>query len=170
MNDVSVVLEELGDDADQVQPLFITVDPERDTPEVMAEYVANFDAQIVGLTGSPEQIKQAAQSFRAYYAKVEQEGQPGGYTMDHSAFLYLMNPEGGYATYFSPRDEPAAIAKPNSCVRRGGEDGVNVAPDRDIGVRPARESRRGCKMPKHAADRTLTVRQGRTPPWGRRGH
>jgi cytochrome oxidase Cu insertion factor (SCO1/SenC/PrrC family) len=110
LSDVSMVLEELGDDADQVQPLFITVDPERDTPEVMAAYVANFDPSIVGLTGSPEQIKQAARAFRAYYAKVKQEGTSDSYTMDHSAFLYLMDPKGAYATHFSPNDEPAAIA------------------------------------------------------------
>jgi protein SCO1/2 len=107
---VSAVLEELGDGAEQVQPLFITVDPERDTPEVMAEYVANFDPRILGLTGSPEQIKQAAQAFRAHYAKVEQEGQPDGYTMDHSAFLYVMSPDGEYATHFSPADEPVTVA------------------------------------------------------------
>ena len=105
----AAVLEELGDGAEQVQMLFITVDPERDTPEVMAEYVANFDPRILGLTGSPEQIERAAQAFRAYYAKVEQD-QPGGYTMDHSAFLYLMDPEGDYATHFSPSDEPATVA------------------------------------------------------------
>jgi cytochrome oxidase Cu insertion factor (SCO1/SenC/PrrC family) len=108
--EVSAVLEELGDDAEQIAPLFISVDPKRDTPEVMAEYVANFDPRIVGLTGSPEQIKQAAQAFRAYYAKVEQKDQPDRYTMDHSAFLYLMGPEGEYATHFSIGDEPAAIA------------------------------------------------------------
>jgi cytochrome oxidase Cu insertion factor (SCO1/SenC/PrrC family) len=108
--EVSAVLEELGDDAEQITPLFISVDPERDTPEVMAEYVANFDPRIVGLTGSPEQIKQAAQAFRAYYAKVKQEDASDGYTMDHSAFLYLMDPEGEYATHFSPSDAPATVA------------------------------------------------------------
>jgi cytochrome oxidase Cu insertion factor (SCO1/SenC/PrrC family) len=108
--EVSAILEELGDHAQQVTPLFMSVDPERDTPEVMAEYVANFDPRIVGLTGSSEQIKQAARAFRAYYAKVEQEGQPDGYTMDHSAFLYLMDPEGDYATHFSPNDEPVTVA------------------------------------------------------------
>jgi cytochrome oxidase Cu insertion factor (SCO1/SenC/PrrC family) len=111
LNDASIVLEELGAEGDQLQPLFITVDPKRDTPEVMAEYVANFDPRIVGLTGSLEQIEQAAQAFRAYYAKVEQDGVPDGYTMNHSAFLYLMDPEGEYAAHFSPSDEPAAIAE-----------------------------------------------------------
>jgi cytochrome oxidase Cu insertion factor (SCO1/SenC/PrrC family) len=108
--EVSAVLEELGDDAEQITPLFISVDPERDTPEVMAEYVANFDPRIVGLTGSPEQIKQAARAFRAYYAKVDQEGASDGYTMDHSAFLYLMDPEGAYATHFSLSAEPVTVA------------------------------------------------------------
>jgi cytochrome oxidase Cu insertion factor (SCO1/SenC/PrrC family) len=109
--EVSAVLEELGDRAEQVQPLFITVDPERDTPEVIAAYVINFDRRILGLTGSPEQIKRAAQAFRAYYAKSGQQGQPDGYTMDHSAFLYLMDPEGDYATHFSPSDEPVTVAQ-----------------------------------------------------------
>jgi protein SCO1 len=109
--EVSAILEELGDDAQQVRPLFISVDPERDTPEVMAAYVAHFDPRIVGLTGSPEQIKQAGRAFRAYYAKVEQENQPDGYTMDHAAFLYLMDPEGAYAAHFSPSDEPVTVAQ-----------------------------------------------------------
>ena len=111
LNDVALVLDDLGDEAAELQPLFITVDPERDTPEVMAEYVSNFDPRIVGLTGTPEQIKHAAQAFRAYYAKVEQNGAADGYTMDHSAFIYLMRPEGAYATHFSPSEDPAAMAE-----------------------------------------------------------
>jgi cytochrome oxidase Cu insertion factor (SCO1/SenC/PrrC family) len=107
---VSAVLEELGDDADQVAPLFVTVDPERDTPAVLADYLANFDERIVGLTGSPEQIKAAAKAFRVYYAKVKQDDLPGGYTMDHSAFLYLMDPEGAYATHFSHQTDVAEMA------------------------------------------------------------
>jgi protein SCO1/2 len=107
---VSAVLEELGEDAEQVAPLFVTVDPERDTPPVMAEYLANFDPRIVGLTGSPEQIKEAAKAFRVYYAKVDKDDLPGGYTMDHSAFLYLMDPDGNYAAHFSHQDDAAEIA------------------------------------------------------------
>jgi cytochrome oxidase Cu insertion factor (SCO1/SenC/PrrC family) len=111
LNDVSVVLGKLGDDAEQVRPLFISVDPKRDTPRALGEYVANFDPRIVGLTGAPEQINQAARAFRAYYAKVEREGVPDGYTMDHSAVRYLMDPQGEYATHFSPSDEPPAIVE-----------------------------------------------------------
>jgi protein SCO1/2 len=107
---VSAVLEELGEDADQIAPLFVTVDPERDTPAVLAEYLANFDPRIIGLTGSPEQIKAAARAFRVYYAKVDQDDLPDGYTMDHSAFLYLMDPDGDYAAHFSHQDDVAEIA------------------------------------------------------------
>jgi len=108
---VSAVLEQLGADADKLAPLFITVDPERDTPKVMADYVAAFDPRIVGLTGSPEQVMQAAKSFRVYYAKAEQPGGSDDYTMDHSAFVYLMDPHGHYAAHFSHNDAPDRIAE-----------------------------------------------------------
>jgi len=108
---VAQVLEALGGDADEVAPLFVTVDPERDTPESMAEYIAQFDPRIIGLTGSPEQLEAAARAFRVYYNKVTREGMPGGYSMDHSTFLYLMDPEGAYAAHFSPQDKPAKIAQ-----------------------------------------------------------
>jgi cytochrome oxidase Cu insertion factor (SCO1/SenC/PrrC family) len=108
---VAQVLEALGGDAGKVAPLFITVDPERDTPAGMAEYIGQFDRRIVGLTGSPEQLEVAARAFRVYYNKVEQEGVPGGSGMDHSTFLYLMDPEGAYAAHFVHQDEPAKIAE-----------------------------------------------------------
>lgn len=111
---VSLVMDELGKDAAKVQPLFITVDPERDTPEVMADYVAAFHPRIIGLTGSLEQIKAAAHSHRAYYAKapVEEGGEitPDEYGMDHSAYLYLMDAQGVYAHVFSPTDTSDDIA------------------------------------------------------------
>jgi protein SCO1/2 len=103
-------MDELGAASDQVQPLFFTVDPERDTPAVMAEYVAAFDPRIVGLTGSPEQVRAAAQSFRIYFSKVEQESAPGGYTMDHSAYLYLMNPSGEFEAVYSHDDAAGDMA------------------------------------------------------------
>ncbi len=85
----------LGDDADRVQPIFITVDPTRDTAEHMAEYVTLFHPRMVGLTGPPDQIRAAARAYRVYYAKVERdEGEP--YLMDHSAFVYLIGPDGSF--------------------------------------------------------------------------
>lgn len=80
----------LGDDADQVQVILISVDPERDTPEILSAYVNAFHPGFVGLTGTPEQLRDAAQSFKAYYAKA-----PGPtseqYTMDHTASFYVFD-------------------------------------------------------------------------------
>ncbi|UTW53570.1 SCO family protein [bacterium SCSIO 12827] len=100
------VLDLLEDDAKSLAPLFITVDPERDTPEVMAEYVEAFHPRIVGLTGTPEQIKQAAKSFRVFYGKTEKADAPGGYVMGHSGYMYLMTPEGTYDAVFSENLHP----------------------------------------------------------------
>ena len=104
LNEVSQIMDALGEDGDKIQPLFVTVDPERDTPEAMAEYVAAFHPRIVGLTGTSEQVKRAAQSFKAYFAKVTQEGAPDGYTMEHSAYMYLMNPDGEFEAVFRYED------------------------------------------------------------------
>lgn len=109
---MALVMDELGDEASALQPLFISVDPARDTPEVVAEYVAAFHPRIIGLTGSEEQVAAAARSHRAYYAKVppsDDAGSGGDYAMDHSAHLYLMDPDGVYATVFSPTDTVEAI-------------------------------------------------------------
>lgn len=109
-----LVMDELGEDAAKVQPLFITIDPERDMPEVMAAYVADFHPRLIGLSGSPEQIKAAAHSHRAYYARAPVaegvETSATEYAMDHSAYLYLMDPRGVYAHVFSPTDSAEEIA------------------------------------------------------------
>lgn len=111
---VALVMDALGEDAAKVQPLFITVDPERDTPEIMAAYVDAFHPRIVGLSGSLEQVAAAARSHRAYYARapVEEGAEIGEteYAMDHSAYLYLMDPQGVYADVFSPIDTADEIA------------------------------------------------------------
>jgi len=79
--------------AAQVQPLFVTIDPERDTPEVVGEFASAFSDDLVGLTGTPEQVAQAAKAFAVYYEKGEQ-GEAGGYLMDHSRAAYLMGRKG----------------------------------------------------------------------------
>lgn len=107
LNDMSAVLTELGGASDKLQPIFITVDPERDTVEAMSQYVANFDPRIVALTGTPEQIAQAAKAYRVYYKKVPEDD---GYTMDHTGILYLMDPQGKFATHFTPNTPPADVA------------------------------------------------------------
>ena len=99
--EVAAVMDGLGDDAAQVQPLFITIDPERDTPSVLADFVPKFDAGIVGLTGTPDQIDRTANSFHIFYEKVEDAAAPGGYTMGHSSQLFLFDPAGGFVKAWS---------------------------------------------------------------------
>ena len=82
--------------AEQVQPLFISIDPARDTPTALSEYVRRFEAGIIGLTGTPEQVAQTADSFHIYYEKIEEAAAPDGYTMSHSSQLFLFDPAGGY--------------------------------------------------------------------------
>lgn len=101
LNEIAQIMENLGEKAAKVQPLFITVDPERDTPERMAEFVGAFDSRISGLTGTPEQIKASTKSFKVYYAKEVQKGAPDGYTMEHTASLYLIDPKGRFTRPYS---------------------------------------------------------------------
>ena len=98
---IAQALEQLGDKAKTVVPIFITLDPERDTPEAMANYVKSFGPNFVGLTGSPEAIAAAAKAYRVAYSKVENKESAGDYSVDHSALVYLMDPEGRYVTHFS---------------------------------------------------------------------
>ena len=98
---IAQALEQLGDKAKTVVPIFITLDPERDTPQAMANYVKSFGPNFVGLTGSPEAIEAAAKAYRVAYSKVENKGSAGDYGVDHSALVYLMDPEGRYETHFS---------------------------------------------------------------------
>jgi protein SCO1 len=98
---IAEALGELGDKAKNVVPIFITLDPERDTPEAMGNYVKSFGPNFVGLTGSPEAIAAAAKAYRVSYAKVEDKESAADYGVDHSALVYLMDPEGRYVTHFS---------------------------------------------------------------------
>lgn len=104
-------LAKLGDDADKVRVLFITVDPERDTVEQLSRYHEAFDPRIVMLTGTPREIAAVAKAYRVYYAKRRQGDGPGDYTMDHSALSYLMGRDGRYLTHFSHKTKPDELAK-----------------------------------------------------------
>ena len=98
-------LDAMGADADRIAPLFVTVDPARDTTAVMAEYVSAFHPQIVGLTGSEEEIAAAADAFRVYYERVDQDGAPDDYLMAHAGHIYLMTPNGQFETVFREGDQ-----------------------------------------------------------------
>ena len=96
LNDVAQALDKLGPKADQVQPVFITVDPARDTPSVVRQYAAAFSPRLQGLTGTPDEIAAVARAYRVYYAPHKTGPNPGDYTMDHSSILYLMSPQGEF--------------------------------------------------------------------------
>jgi protein SCO1 len=95
LTDISGALQKLGPLAAKVQPIFISVDPKRDTPRVMAEYMKSFDPRIVGLTGTPQQTAAAAQQYHVvYYASGNVDG--GDYLVDHSSLIYIMSPQGEF--------------------------------------------------------------------------
>jgi protein SCO1/2 len=94
--EISGALEKLGPDAEKLQPLFITIDPQRDTPAVMGNYTQSIDSRIVGLTGTPQQIAAAAQEYGVYYEPRKSGPGAGDYVMDHSTYLYLMDAEGKF--------------------------------------------------------------------------
>ncbi|AFK54986.1 SCO family protein [Tistrella mobilis] len=106
---ISAVMEMLGPDADKVAPVFITVDPERDTTDQMARYLSLFNDHITGLTGTPEAIAAAAKEYRVYYQAVRDDASATDYLVDHSAFIYLMDREGAYLTHFNRGDTPDTI-------------------------------------------------------------
>lgn len=107
---IADVMDRLGQDAEQVQPLFISVDPERDTPEALAEYVAAFHPKIVGLTGSTAEITEAAGNFAAYFEKIEDTSAPDGYTMGHTSAIYLIDPAGEFVTVYGYDEAAEQIA------------------------------------------------------------
>ena len=111
---ITQAMEKLGPKAERLAPIFITVDPERDTPAELKKYAQNFDKRIAMLTGTPEEIAAAARAYRVYYAKRPLE-KAGEYSMDHSAYIYLMGPDGKFITHFrhviSPDDLAEALKK-----------------------------------------------------------
>lgn len=98
---ISAALQKLEAKADRITPLFVTVDPERDTPAQLAEYVKSFHPRLVGLTGTSQEVDAAAKAYRVYYKKVQDEKSTAGYTFDHTSIIYLMDPNGSYVTHFS---------------------------------------------------------------------
>jgi len=98
---IGLALDQLGDAGADLQALFISVDPERDTADVLAQYVVNFSPRILGLTGTPAQIRAAAEAYKAYYARYTPPDS-GVYLIDHTGFTYLMGRSGEYLGFFPP--------------------------------------------------------------------
>jgi len=106
--DISEVLNKLGPDADKVNALFVTVDPERDTPEKLKDYLSSFNPHLIGLGGDPAALAAVAKAYRVYYKKVPQDG--GSYTMDHTAIVYLMDKQGSFVAPFNLKRRPEDAA------------------------------------------------------------
>jgi protein SCO1/2 len=106
----SDVLDEIGNDAGLLQPLFISVDPARDTPEIVRGFVEAFDPRIVGLTGTPEAIEAVAAAYGAHFKVNKDVDSDEYYTVDHSTYLYLMDPQGAFVRGLRPTDSPEDIA------------------------------------------------------------
>jgi len=106
--EVSEILRALGPDAKNIRAMFVTVDPERDTPAVLKDYLSSFDPRIIGVTGDEAAVAAAEKSYRVYAKKVPTDG--GGYTMDHTAIVYLMNKDGRFVAPFNMKRRPEEAA------------------------------------------------------------
>jgi len=110
LNNISVALEKLGPDASKLQPLFVTVDPQRDTREVMTEYLKSFDSRILGLTGTQAQIDSVVKEYRVYVAQQRPETGGDDYLVSHSAYIYLMDPQGKFVNVIQGSEGGEEIA------------------------------------------------------------
>src|SRR6516164_4834971 len=108
--EIAAALKKLGHEAANVQPLFITVDPQRDTPQVMQQFTQSFDPRIVGLTGTQQQIAAVAQAYGAYYVRHRTGPGTDDYVMDHSTYLYVMDPQGKFVRAFDSATSGDVIA------------------------------------------------------------
>jgi cytochrome oxidase Cu insertion factor (SCO1/SenC/PrrC family) len=121
---MSSAIDQLGAAGEAVQPLFITVDPERDTPDHLAQYVLLFHPRLIGLTGDAAQIRKAAEAYKVYYAKV---ADGADFTIDHSGFIYLVDRNGRYLGFFPPgtsAEKMAEVIRPHAAAPPFAEKGA----------------------------------------------
>lgn len=111
LQNMAAALDLLGAKAERLVPVFITVDPERDTPEQMAQYVSSFTPKLVGLTGTRSEIDTVLKEYRVYAQRVEDPKSTAGYTMNHSSIVYLMGPDGAYRAHFTHATSPETMAE-----------------------------------------------------------
>lgn len=108
---MAAALDKLGPKGERITPVLISVDPERDTPAQLAQYVKSFHPRLVGLTGSPQEVEAAAKAYRVYFKKVADPKSTAGYTMDHSSIVYVMGPDGQYRAHFTHATSPDVMAE-----------------------------------------------------------
>jgi cytochrome oxidase Cu insertion factor (SCO1/SenC/PrrC family) len=109
LTSIALALDRLGDAGEAVQPVFITLDPERDTPADLAEYVKAFHPRLIGLTGAPDEIRKVATAYKTYYVKAGNAGGVG-YAVDHTAFIYLVGRDGRYLGFLPPSTTPERLS------------------------------------------------------------
>jgi protein SCO1/2 len=107
---ISAALDQMGDKAKDIQPLFVSIDPERDSAEALSYYMKNFHPSYLGLTGSEEEIRRVAKAYRVYYAKANSSG-ANDYLMDHTSIIYLMDKQGTFLKHFSYGTDAKALAR-----------------------------------------------------------
>ncbi|MBW7922098.1 MAG: SCO family protein [Rubellimicrobium sp.] len=113
-------LEDLEDRGILANALFITIDPERDTPEVVRDFTDSFHDRMLGLTGSPEQVREAAQAYRVFYSRDDSGGNSDFYLMNHSTFTYFATPDSGFVDVFSRETTPEQMADRIACFVEAG--------------------------------------------------
>ena len=111
LSDMALVMDALDDEAAKLRPMFITIDPLRDTPERLKPYVANFHPKLVGLTGSEAAVAAAAKAYRVYFAKSNTKAGSREYLMDHTSIIYLIGPDGRYLSHFTHGVTAETMAK-----------------------------------------------------------
>ena len=107
---MAAALDKLGPNAERITPVLISVDPEHDTPAMLAMYVKSFHPRLVGLTGSQAEIDAVAKAYRVYVKKVPDPKSTAGYSIDHSSIIYVMGPDGSYGAHFTHATTPDAMA------------------------------------------------------------
>jgi len=115
---MSEAVEKLGPKGEAIQPIFISFDPERDTPASLKTYVENFSPRLIGLTGTEDEIANAAKAYRVYYRKVDNSG-ASDYLMDHSTIVYLMGPDGKFIKHFTYSTDTNAFSEALASVISG---------------------------------------------------
>lgn len=120
LGSIAAAVDILGPEGEAVVPMLVTIDPQRDTPAQLADYVSRFHPRMQGLTGTPEQVAAAARRYRVYYARVQRPDMTD-YVMDHSGFIYLVGPDGRVRSLFRPETTPEALAAAVQAQLRGGQ-------------------------------------------------
>lgn len=137
--EIATALKQLGPDAAKVQPLFITIDPQRDTPAVLQQYTQSFDPRIIGLTGTAQQIAAVAQEYGAYYVRHATGPGAEDYVMDHSTYLYIMDFEGKFVRAFHGDTAADRIAEALRALLQPGPHEGAAGGDGKLAMHPSRE-------------------------------